>query len=161
MSIEKWIDDFLTAGRRFSSALVRYGVFAGAAGGALYWALVLVVVMSDSGLPGYPIDRLFSGWLFTVPGGVLVGIASAAAAMGGRAIARSARSARSARTSRTSRRVEISALALGAFAGAVLAFYALWIPFHDQGSVGLWWVGPAVGVVTAVGAGVAMVRYPD
>jgi hypothetical protein len=155
MSIEKWVDDFLTAGQRFSSALVRYGVFAGAAGGALYWALVLVVVMSDSGLPGYPIDRLFSGWLFTVPGGVLVGIASAAAAIGGRAIARSAR------TSRTSRRVEISALALGAFAGAVLAFYALWIPFHDQGSVGLWWVGPAVGVVTAVGAGVAMVRYPD
>jgi hypothetical protein len=152
MSIEKWVDDFLTAGQRFSSALVRYGVFAGAAGGALYWALVLVVVMSDSGLPGYPIDRLFSGWLFTVPGGVLVGIASAAAAIGGRAIARSAR---------TSRRVEIAALALGALAGAVLAFYALWIPFHDQGSVGLWWVGPAVGVVTAVGAGVAMVRYQD
>jgi hypothetical protein len=164
VSIEKWVDDFLTAGQRFSSALVRYGVFAGAAGGALYWALVLVVVMSDSGLPGYPFDRLFSGWLFTVPGGVLVGIASAAAAIGGRAIARSARtsrSARSARTSRTSRRVEIAALALGAFAGAVLAFYALWIPFHDQGSVGLWWVGPAVGLVTAVGAGLALVLYPD
>lgn len=158
MSIEKWVDDFLTAGQRFSSALVRYGVLAGAAGGALYWALVLVVVMSDSGLPGYPFDRLFSGWLFTVPGGVLVGSASAAAAIGGRAIGRSARTSR---TSRTSRRVEIAALALGAFAGAVLAFYALWIPFHDQGSVGLWWVGPAFGVVTAVGAVLAMVRYPD
>ncbi|MDQ1583248.1 MAG: hypothetical protein QOF36_1302 [Microbacteriaceae bacterium] len=154
MNIEKWVDDFLTAGPRFSSALVRYGVFAGAAGGALYWALVLVGATYAFGMPGYPFDRLFSGWLFTIPGGVLIGIASAAAAIGGSAIARSARSDRS------SRGVDIAPLALGAFAGAAIAFYALWIPFHDQGSAALWWVGPVVGVVTAAGAWLAAARYP-
>jgi hypothetical protein len=151
MRIEKWIDDFLTAGQRFSSALVRYGVFAGAAGGALYWALVLVVATSTFGLSAFPVDRLFSGWLFTIPGGVLIGIASAAAALGFRAIARSAHSSRTA---------EITALALGAFTGAAIAFYALWVPLHDQGSAGLWWVGPSVGAVAAGGAWLAAVRYP-
>jgi hypothetical protein len=149
--IETWIDDFLTAGQRFSAALVRYGVFAGAAGGALYWTLVLVVATYTFGLPAFPVDRLFGGWLFTIPGGVLIGILSAVAALGSRAIARSARSGRTA---------EIAALALGAFAGATIAFYVLWIPFHDLGSAGLWWVGPSVGVVAAGGAWLAVVRYP-